>query len=610
MAGHYLSGQQLACERAAGPYGTKEIVMIIVGVSALYHDSACAVLRDGHLVAAAQEERFTRRRYDPAMPANAFRACLDTAGLRISDVDHLAYYEDPAARLGRQLWLGLPALPAATPQTMFRLDASRALREIRSRLGYSGPVTTVTHHEAHAASAFYFSGFAESALLTADAVGEWATMSYGRAGPAGLELFEEVAFPHSLGLLYSTLTSYLGFEVNSDENKVMGLAPYGQPRYLDQLRRLITDLPGGQFRLDLGYFDFTGDRMFTDALADLLGRPPRGPADPVETFHQDVAQSLQVLTEDLVLGKARYLHGVTGADCLSYAGGVALNCVANSRLRRDGPFREVFVPPAAGDAGGSVGAAALVGHRLSGTFTRHRLTDARLGPSYGTAQVAAALDIAGTRYSDFAGREPELLSAAAELLAAGRVIGWFQGRMEFGPRALGARSILADPRDPRMRDHINALVKKREAFRPFAPSVVAERCSEFFDTTVPSPFMLDTAQVRDGSALPAITHVDGSARLQTVDAAADPRFHGLLTRFGALTGYPILLNTSFNMRGEPIVCDPADALATFIKCRLDALVLGDLLLLREDLSPAWEQFAEQADPPAEPAISSAVYTFA
>ena len=585
--------------------------MIIAGISALYHDAAAAIIRDGRVVAAAQEERFTRRRYDPMMPANAFRACLAESKIRISDIDHLAYYENPAARLGRQLWMGLPALPSATPETMFRLDACRPFRQIRELLGYDGPVTAITHHEAHAGSAFYQSGFPESALLTADAVGEWATTSYGRAGADGLELFDEVVFPHSLGLLYSTLTSFLGFEVNSDENKVMGLAPYGQPRYLDTLRTLVTDLPGGQYRLNLAYFDFgRSDQMYSSALCELLGARPRDAHDPIEAFHEDVASSLQVLTEEVLLGKIRYLREATGSDYLSYAGGVALNCVANSRLRREGPFRKVFVQPAAGDAGGSVGAAAVVHHRLSGTFVRHRLTDARLGPSYDTAGVRAALATAGTNYEDFTGREGELLSATAGLLADGQVIGWFQGRMEFGPRALGARSILADPRDPTMRDRINALVKKREAFRPFAPAVVAERCREFFDIDWPSPFMLETAQVRNGPALPAITHVDGSARVQTVDAADDPRFHGLLTRFGAITGFPILLNTSFNMRGEPIVCDPSDALGTFIRCQLDALVLGDLLLLRENVLPAWESYANQIAPPADrAAISRAVYTF-
>jgi len=584
--------------------------VIVVGISALYHDAACAVLVDGRLVAAAQEERFTRRRYDRGMPANAFRACLREAGVRVGDIDCVAYYEDPARRLGRQLWTALPGRPRTTPGTMFRLAADRPYREIVDLLGYRGPVATVTHHEAHAASAFYFSGFGDSALLTADAVGEWTTTSYGRAGPGGIELFDEVAFPHSLGLLYSTLTSYLGFEVNSDEYKVMGLAPYGRPRHLDALRRLVADEPGGGFRLNLDYFDFNrDDRMYTDALADLLGAPPRDRDGPIEDFHTDLAHSLQVVLEDILLAKVRYLHESTGSERLCYAGGVALNCVANARLRRDGPFREIYVQPAAGDAGGSVGAAALVHHRLTGGFVRERLSDARLGPSYDTAQARASLVTAGIAHADYSGDEAALLAATADLLAAGKVVGWFQGRMEFGPRALGARSILADPRDAGMRDHINALVKKREAFRPFAPSVAAERCAEFFDIEGPSPFMLETAKVRDGAALPAITHVDGSARLQTVDAATDPRFHGLLTAFGERTGYPVLLNTSFNMRGEPIVCDPASALATFVRCRLDALVLGDLLVRREHVPPAWDHMIDIIDPAPTRAYGGDVYSF-
>ncbi|MYW94290.1 carbamoyltransferase [Amycolatopsis rubida] len=583
--------------------------MIVVGISALYHDSACAVLIDGRLAAAAQEERFTRRRYDASMPAHAFRACLRQAGIGIADIDRVAYYEDPVARLGRQLWNGLPELPQSSPETLFRLDADRPFREIRELLGYSGEVVPVTHHESHAASAFYFSGFAESALLTADAVGEWTTTSYGRAGPDGIELFEEVAFPDSLGLFYSALTSYLGFEVNSDEYKVMGLAPYGEGTCAETLRTLVADLPGGQFRLDPEYFDFRRpDRMYTDALADLLPVAPRRPDDEIETVHQDLARSLQIVLEEILLAKARHLHERTGSENLSYAGGVALNCVANTRLRRDGPFRDLFVQPAAGDAGGCVGAAALVHHRLTGTYVRERMTDARLGPAYPADEVRAGLDIAGVPYLAFAGDETGLLDTAAELLAGGEIIGWFQGRMEFGPRSLGARSILADPRDSRMRDRINALVKKRESFRPFAPAVAADRCPEFFAWTGPAPFMLDTARVLDPAALPAISHVDGSARLQTVDAAVDPRFHGLLTAFGKRTGYPILLNTSFNVRGEPIVCTPADALAAFVRCGLDALVLGDLLVRARDLPDGWDRLVGliPASPPRE---RTTVYSF-
>lgn len=583
--------------------------MIVVGISALYHDAACAILADGRLVAAAQEERFTRKRFDPSMPANAFRACLREAGLQIYDVDHVAYYENPTLRLSRQLWTGLPQLPVSRPETMFRFDADRPYREIRELLGYDGPVTTVSHHEAHAASAFYFSGFAESAILTADAVGEWTTTSYGRGGPDGIELFDEVDFPHSLGLLYSTVTSYLGFDVNSDEYKVMGLAPYGKARHLDALGRLVTDLPDGQFQLDLGYFDFAGGgKMFSEKLAELLGAPARAPDDPIEGFHEDVAASLQALLEDLLLAKVRYLHAATGSDALSYAGGVALNCVANRRIRTDGPFTDIFVQPAPGDAGGAVGAAAIAHHQLTGSFRRQRMTDARLGPAFDTDHLRECFRGAGVGYDDYADDQAGLVQTTARLLADGKVIGWYQGRMEFGPRALGSRSILGDPRDPSMRDHINALVKKREAFRPFAPSVAAERAAEFFEIDSASPFMLDTAQVRPEVKLPAITHVDGSARLQTVDADVDPRFHALLTEFGQLTGYPALLNTSFNMRGEPIVCEPGDALLCFVRAQLDALVIGDLVLRRDRIPPMWEVVAG-ASAPAPPAIGGDAYTF-
>jgi carbamoyltransferase len=584
--------------------------VIVVGISGLYHDAACAILVDGELKAAAQEERFTGVRFDPSMPVNAFRACLRQAGISIHDIDHVAYYEDPVLRLGRQLWMGLPELPPATPETLFRFDADRPFREIRERLGYDGPVTTVRHHEAHAASAFYYSGFEESALLTADAVGEWATTTYGRGGPDGVELFESVDFPHSLGLLYSVLTSYLGFAVNSDEYKVMGLAPYGRPRHLDLLRGLLTDLPGGQFRLEQEYFNFDGrEPMYSPKLTELLGVPPRSPSEPIETFHEDLASSLQVLLEEELLRKVKWLHEVTGSPALGYAGGVALNCTANSRLRREGPFRDIFVQPAAGDAGGCLGAAAIVHHRLTGTPTRKRLTDVRLGPAYDSNDVRVWLAEAQAQFTDFEGRQQELLTATAELLAQGQVVGWFQGRMEFGPRALGGRSILADPRNPGMRDHINGLVKKREAFRPFAPAVAAERCAEFFDFDGSSPFMLDTAQVKQATRLPAITHVDGSARLQTVDRQSDPLFHGLLSAFGRLTGCPVLLNTSFNMRGDPIVCDPADALVCFVRSGLDVLVLDDLMLKRESIPDVWHVTANVRTTMPDQTIRSDVYTF-
>lgn len=584
--------------------------MIVLGLSALYHDSACALMVDGELVGAAQEERFTRRRFDPAMPVRAIRACLRDAGLGIQDVDHVAYYEDPVGKLGRQLWMGLPALPAASRETLFRLDAHRPFRQVAELLGHAGPVSHVSHHEAHAASAFYQSGFGEAALFTADAVGEWATTSYGRGGPDGIDLFEQVDFPHSLGILYSSVTSFLGFAVNSDEYKVMGLAPYGSPRLLDRLRRLIVDRPGGQYRLDLSYFDTSGaSPMYTQALGELLGGTPREPESELTAFHSDLASSVQALLEEILLGKLRFLRAETGSDRLCYAGGVALNCVANRTIRERGPFAEVFVQPAAGDAGGAIGAAALVSHRLGVVRRPARLTDVRLGPAPNLDQVRGWLDAAAVPYLDFRGDEAALLDRAAEWLDQGAVLGWFQGRMEFGPRALGARSILADPRRADMRDHINALVKKREAFRPFAPAVTAERAAEFFALDADSPFMLFTADVRNPAALPAITHVDGSARVQTVDRTVDPRFHGLLTAFGRRSGWPILLNTSFNMRGEPIVSSPADALACFVRSRLDALVLGDLAVRAGDLPEHWTGLVDRQLPRHPSTPGRDVYSF-
>jgi carbamoyltransferase len=584
--------------------------MNVIGISALYHDSACALLADGKLVAAAHEERFTRNRFEPAMPVQAFRYCLNEAGLGIGDIDCVAYYEDPQAKLDRQRWMLETGAQGPRRDAGNRLDAARPLREIRQLLGYQGPVEFTTHHEAHAASAFYCSGFSEAAVLVADAVGEWATTSYGAASDRdGLRILEEVRFPHSLGLLYSAVTNYLGFDVNSDEYKVMGLAPYGKPRFADRLEALFAHRSGGQFRLDLRYFDFGNElRMYTDALPDLLGVPARTPEAEVLSVHEDIAASLQSLLETVLLEVLAHLAEITATDRLCYAGGVALNCVANSVLRRRGPFREMFVQPAAGDAGGAVGAALLAQHRLTGQSPSFLLNDVRLGYAEPAGRVRALLRGTGIGFRDFGQDRAGLVQATARELADGAVVGWFQGRAEFGPRALGARSILADPRDAGMRDRINALVKKRESFRPFAPAVVAERCDEFFDLALESPFMLETTQVRC-AGLPAITHVDGSARVQTVAAAGNPGFHALLTAFGELTGYPILLNTSFNMRGEPIVNTAEDALACFVRSSLDFLVLEDLLIAKRDVPEPARTRLLSGSPYVAPTQAEGVYTF-
>jgi carbamoyltransferase len=558
----------------------------VVGISAYYHDAAACVLRDGVLVAAAQEERFSRRKHDDSLPQQAFRYCLAEAGLTIADVDCVAFYENPAVKLERRLSQYWPVL---TPRRCFEFWARARLpvNAIRMMLGYEGEIELCDHHRSHAASAFLFSGFEESAILTVDSVGEWATTAYGSGRDGTIELFEDVRFPHSLGLLYSTLTNYLGFAVNDGEYKVMGLAPYGRPRLLSALRELLHAGPAGQFELNARYFDFTRtDRMYTDALADLVGCPPRRPGDAILPIHHDIASSLQVLLEEVLLDKVRYLHERVPVDNLCMAGGVALNCVANGRILREGPFKRLFVQPAAGDAGGCVGAAALAHARHCGAATprRRQLDHVYLGPAYSSADVARVLAVAGVEASDYRGREVALIEAAAGLLGEGRILGWFQGRMEFGPRALGARSILADPRDPSMQERVNARIKERERFRPFAPAVLASEASRFFALDHPSPFMLETCQVISDVALPATTHVDGSARVQTVDAHFHPRFAKLLQAFERRTGCSVVLNTSFNLSDEPIVASPADALRSFARSELDALVIEDFIVERSALS--------------------------
>ncbi|WP_176734352.1 carbamoyltransferase family protein [Micromonospora haikouensis] len=577
-------------------------------MSAFYHDSACAVVVDGRLVAAAQEERFTRRRHDRDAPLYAYRSCLELAGIGPADVDLLAYYENPRRKLSRQLWLALA--DDADPGRMPRLDATQPERELRERLGFDGPFVTVDHHEAHAANAFYCSGFEEAALFTADAVGEWTTTSYGVGDGDGIQITGEVPFPHSLGLLYSAVTAFLGFSVNGDEYKVMGLAAYGRPRYYDRLAELVTTGPDGQFRLDAGLvLPRLGGPLYPDSLAARLGVTPRLPGGEIAETHRDLASSVQLLLEDLLGQALEYLHSAHPSENLCYAGGVALNCVANSRLRRRGPFRHWFVPPAPGDAGSAVGAALLAHHRADGDRHVRRLADARLGAAPGRGALTAVLTEADVAYEDYTGRESDLLERVTDLLVQGAVLGWHQGRMEFGPRALGGRSILADPRDPAMRDRINQRVKKREEFRPFAPAVVAERAADLFELDVDSPFMLETAAVRPGVTLPAVSHVDGSARIQTVARDVAPRFHALLTCFGRRTGMPVLLNTSFNVAGEPIVNDALDALSCFVRAGLDALVVDDILVLRAAVPPAWRDHLSRAADRHAPRVHNDSYSF-
>ncbi|MCP3957297.1 MAG: carbamoyltransferase [bacterium] len=588
--------------------------MNVIGISAFYHESACCLLRRGELIAAAQEERFTRVKHDPRLPVEAFRYCLEAGGLGITELDAVAYYEDPTAKLSRQLWAGAAR---GVADDLPWLDPRAPERAIREHLGFEGRILTFPHHLSHAASAFFFSGFPESALLTVDGVGEWATMTYGHGRGAELDLFEQVDFPHSLGLLYSTITSYLGFRVNDGEYKVMGLAAHGEPRFVDEICQLVAVGDAGQVRLNLKYFDFVdGPRMYAPAICDLFERPARDPGAEIEPFHRNVARSLQLVLEEILLEKATYLHRRTGSGSLCLAGGVALNCVANGRLRREGPFDRLFVQPAAGDSGGCLGAAALAHRELTGErASAGFLRQVYLGPSYQPTHVAGLLDAAGIAARDYRENEPELLAATAELLADGRIVGWFHGAMELGPRALGARSILADPRCPEMRDRLNARIKKREDFRPFAPAVLARRAADHFELDHDSPFMLETCQVVSSLDLPAVTHHDGSARPQTVNADISPRFAALIEAFDRLTGCPLLLNTSLNVAGEPIVCSPVDALFTMVGTDLDVLVLEDFLIYREMLPaglPALLEVWDRAAPDpfsGRGAVNDRLYTF-
>jgi carbamoyltransferase len=553
----------------------------IIGIAALYHDSACCILRDGKLVAAVQEERFSRLKNDPTMPQKAFMYCLQEAGLTLPDIDCVAYYEDPLKKLSRQLWSGYPG---DSREMLRKLNPARPEMEIRNLLGYEGPIKMYDHHQSHAASSYYYSGFDSAAILTVDGVGEWATTTYGVGNKEKLEIFEEVHFPDSIGLLYSTITSYLGFKVNNGEYKVMGLAPYGKPTHKDKIRQLIQPGEGGAFSLDMKYFDFiAGNRMYSEELINLFGRAPRVPESTFEQFHADIAHSLQYVLEEVLLAKANYLHSKTGSENLCMAGGVALNCVANGKILRKGPFKHMFVQPAANDAGCALGAAALAHLDITGQrIPTKKLDHVYLGPSYSSREIARMLESTSLTYQDFRHNESELIRNTAQRLSEGKVIGWFNGRMEFGPRSLGARSILADPRNAEMRDRVNSMVKKREAFRPFAPAVLEEKTMEHFDLDHESPFMLEVCQVTSEMDLPAITHVDNSARVQTVNHITNPRFAALLTEFEKITGCPILLNTSFNVRSEPIVCSPEDALNCFITTNIDSLVLGDFLIDRAD----------------------------
>lgn len=566
--------------------------MNILGISAWYHDSAVALFRDGALVSAVQEERFTRRRHDAGFPEHALAWCLKDAGLTTADLDCVAFYEKPFARFDRLLTSYLALAPRGLPSFLKAMPAWLGEKLwIRSLLrdylpGFRGELLFGEHHQCHAASSFLLSPFSEAAILTADGVGEWCTTALGRGEGSRIELSRELRFPHSLGLLYSAFTQYLGFRVNSAEYKVMGLAPLGEPRHAQLIRDHLIDVrPDGSFHLNLDYFSFaTGLEMTSPRFEALLGKPTRKEGEELSFFHKDVAASIQLVTEEVLLALARTLYKETGSKNLCLAGGVALNCTANGRLLKQSGFEKMWIQPAAGDAGGAVGAAAYVAHALLNAPRGTGMKSAFLGPSFPDEQIKAYLSGLGVPFERLEGRA--LADRAAGLLAEGKIVGWFEGAMEFGPRSLGARSILADPRDPAIRDRVNEKVKRRESFRPFAPVVISEKAAEWFDLKgQESPFMLFAVPVleRRRAQIPAVTHMDGSARVQTLARESHPLFHDLLESFGERTGCPVLLNTSFNVRGEPIVCTPQDAFRCFMRSGLDALVMGSFVLLKEKM---------------------------
>jgi carbamoyltransferase len=594
--------------------------MNILGVSAYYHDSAACLLRDGEIVAAAQEERFTRKKNDHRFPSHSIDSVLRAGGLAsIDEVDHLVFYDKPLLKFERLISTyvgfapqGISSFLKAMP--LWLKEKLHMPREIRRLTGYKGPILFSQHHEAHAASAFYPSPFDEAAIVCFDGVGEWATTSYWTGRGNRITPLQEIRFPHSIGLLYSAFTYYTGFKVNSGEYKVMGLAPYGTPKYAPLIREHLIDIrDDGSFRMNLEYFNYAqGLTMTNERFHRLFGGPPRDPESLLTQRDLDLAASIQEVTEEVMLKIAQHVHAKTGMRNLCLAGGVALNCVGNGRILREGPFENIWIQPAAGDAGGALGAAMLVWHQYLGNERTAATLDAQkgsyLGPEYSRDEIESALSKYSARFHVM--DDAELIPAAAKLLSEGRVVGWMSGRMEFGPRALGARSILGDARDPEMQKRMNLKIKHRESFRPFAPAVLAEHVSEWFELDVASPYMLLVADVREEhriamtgdqqalfgidklnvarSTIPAVTHIDYSARVQTVHRETNPRFHALLEEFNRITGCPVVVNTSFNVRGEPIVCSPEDAYRCFMSTEMDAFVAGHCLLLREE-QPALSQ---------------------
>ncbi|MDP6657582.1 MAG: carbamoyltransferase [Nitrospinaceae bacterium] len=590
--------------------------MNILGISAFYHDSAACLLRDGEIVAAAQEERFTRKKHDDSFPKEAVEFCLQEAGISVADLDYVGFYDKPFVKFERILETYLSIAPKGLRQFLSAMpvwlkEKIWTRSNIRVNLQYSGPVLFSEHHESHAASAFYPSPFEEAAILTMDGVGEWATSSIAVGRSNKIELIKELRFPHSLGLLYSAFTYYLGFKVNSGEYKVMGLAPYGKPEYTKTILEHVIDLKeDGSFRMNQDYFDYLGGLTMTNKkFGDLFGGPARTAESNLTQKEMDLAASLQEVTEEIMLRMSRHVRKLTGMKNLCLAGGVALNCVGNGKVLREKIFDKLWIQPAAGDAGGALGVAMCIWHQMLDNKRQVKEGDSMkgsyLGPRYKAESLRKFLDSREIPYKQL--DDTELTHTVANHLKTGKVVGWFQGRMEFGPRALGGRSIIGDPRSPKMQSVMNLKIKYRESFRPFAPSVLQEKVSEWFDMNAESPYMLLVAPVKEDkridipdekkdlfgidllnvprSQIPAITHVDYSARIQTVRKETNPRYYDLIQEFEKITGCPVIINTSFNVRGEPIVCRPEEAYLCFMRTEMDTLILENFVLDKVDQTP-------------------------
>ncbi|MFH1691092.1 MAG: carbamoyltransferase [Candidatus Omnitrophota bacterium] len=601
--------------------------MNILGISCLYHDSAACLLRDGDIVGAVQEERFTRKKHDYRFPRLATEWCLKAGGIKVEDLDFVVFYDKPLLKFERILETSLSYAPSGISQFMQAMPLWLKQKLwipdlIGKELNYKGKVLFTEHHESHAASAFYPSPFQEAAFLTIDGVGEWETVSFGVGKGNQLDIQQDLKFPHSLGLLYSAFTYYAGFKVNSGEYKLMGLAPYGEPKYVDLILKELVDLKeDGSFKLNMDYFGFCDSLKMTNRRFDkLFGSPARTPETKITQKYMDIAASIQKVTEEIVLRMSRYVYEITKQERLCLAGGVALNCVSNGRILREGPFKEIWIQPASGDAGGALGAAFLVWHKyLGGARQANGKTDTQkaslLGPDFSDCEIESFLCKESIVFEKLEGKD--FTNRVADLLAQGHVIGWFQGRMEFGPRALGNRSILGDPRNVQMQSKMNLKIKYRESFRPFAPTVLKEHANQWFDLESDSPYMLIVAPVKEDkhlpldkekagllrgfdklkasrSQIPAVTHVDYSARVQVADKDKNALYHNLINSFYKKTGCPVIINTSFNVRGEPLVCTPEDAYRCFMRTEMDYLVMGPFLLektkqkkISEDV--AWQQ---------------------